>query len=183
MSTKYDSKRQRAIFFEIPLIKKDYLALKEYFGNRLEEYMLKNKTDDLLKNIIKFKDKRIAYIDFGHIPNISKFNKFVSELDGLEGVYLNNLYLSKIPNSIYNLSQIRYLELSGNNLKEISPNIKNLNNLEYLNLSNNPLLKLSKNILKLIKLKEIKLHNTNVNIDENIVKKMINKGLEVKFNI
>lgn len=73
--------------------------------------------------------------------------------------------MPKIPDVIYNLVNLKRLNVSENEIKEISPNIEGLQKLEMLNLSRNELDLLPTSICKLSKLRKLYVNDNNLNFD------------------
>ena len=179
MNTRYDSEKQRVIFLEVPLIKKDYTTLSEFFGNDLRNVLLEDKLENTMnKGAIAFKNKRVYAVNFRDIDfNKNKLDYLFQNLDGLEDVCLNDCKLGELPDGIYHLSKLKNLYLVNNNLKEISPEIKNLRNLEYLDLCHNYGLILPEEILELKKLQIVHLQGTRINSWDKIVENLKKKDV------
>ncbi len=88
---------------------------------------------------------------------------FLKELKNLRTLYLH-LYLTKIPESIFHLSSLKYLNLDDNQIKEISAGIMFLDGLKVLSVKDNYLYKVSDKIRFLLHLKELYLDN-NTHLD------------------
>lgn len=182
MKVKYDSERQRAIFLEIPLIREDYLALRESFGDSLIDIILADKLENFLeRGAIKFKNKRVYGIEFkGKELDINELGYLFQRLKGLEEVTLEDCKLTSLPDTTYLLPNLKKLCAENNFISEISSDIKNLKKLKSLDLNLNlGLADLPKEILRLNNLREIYLYNTGMNKNMEIVKKLRKKGIPV----
>jgi len=80
------------------------------------------------------------------------------------GLSLKNLGLEQIPENIYNLKELKILDLSLNKLRDISRSIGKLKYLEILYISHNLLSKLPKSVRRLKFLRELYLSNNQLTI-------------------
>ncbi|MHA1794336.1 MAG: leucine-rich repeat domain-containing protein [Promethearchaeota archaeon] len=80
----------------------------------------------------------------------------------LVGIFLDELGLDKIPETIYKFSGLKVLSLAGNNLKEIGEEICGLKDLELLNLENNDISKVHPCLLQLKNIGKINLSKNNL---------------------
>jgi Leucine-rich repeat (LRR) protein len=72
-------------------------------------------------------------------------------------------YLTSLPNSIGNLTNLTYLYCGNNNLTSLPDSIDNLTNLTLLNCDSNELITLPDSICNLTNLKELVFFNTYIN--------------------
>ena len=78
------------------------------------------------------------------------------------GLRLRNSNIEQVPEGVYNLKELKILDLSFNKLKEISKSIGKLNDLEILYLNYNLLTKLPTSLGNLRSLKELHLNNNQL---------------------
>ncbi len=69
------------------------------------------------------------------MKNLAKLEYFGLSLS--HGFFRHKWTISKLPKEIYELSELHYLELSGNDITKISPEITRLKKLKYLDLEDN----------------------------------------------
>lgn len=82
--------------------------------------------------------KIIAWADKNNIPQY-RLPRDTEELCNLDALYLNDLKLTYLPDSIGNLSQLTELYVGDNQLTHLPDSIGNLTNLRELNIHDNPL--------------------------------------------
>ncbi|OBX47721.1 leucine-rich repeat domain-containing protein [Moraxella nonliquefaciens] len=82
--------------------------------------------------------KIIAWADKNNIPQY-RLPRDTEELCNLDTLYLNDLKLTHLPDSIGNLSQLTKLDVRCNQLTHLPDSIGNLTNLRELNIHDNPL--------------------------------------------
>jgi leucine-rich repeat protein SHOC2 len=102
---------------------------------------------------------------------ITRLPDTIGNLSNLTYLNLSGNQLTILPDAIGNLSSLSGLELSENKLTELPSNIGNLNCLSYLNLCNNQLTKLPKDVCKLLHLSRLDLSNNKLSeLPENMSK-------------
>ena len=84
-------------------------------------------------------------------------------LFGSEDLYLSNLGLTSLPQSIRELRRLRHLDVSNNNLTLLPRSIGNLTRLERLDVSNNKLIFLPREIGELAELNYFNISNNELN--------------------
>jgi tetratricopeptide (TPR) repeat protein len=93
-----------------------------------------------------------------------------------KSIQLNRVGLNKIPNEIFDLSNLERLELFGNNISEIPIEITQLNSLKYLYLSVNPISEIPDYVFELESLEELRIADAKISIIPNTIGKA--KGLK-----
>jgi Leucine-rich repeat (LRR) protein len=199
------------------ITKKDYLewivGRKEIDVNKITDVILYDVTsdiltkynitnDDIINNLIKFKNLKKLYIDL----NLTQLPDSIGNLTNLIDLNLQNNKLSELPDSISNLKKLQKLtfysnnftnipdvifkltslislNFSSNNLTEIPDDIKYLNKLKELYLVNNNLSELPDSIKELNNLEELNLNETKFTIFPNVITKLSNlKILNFNYN-
>jgi Leucine-rich repeat (LRR) protein len=92
----------------------------------------------------------------------SIFESFKPDLTKLEISYNADCNLTQIPNGIFTLSSLKYLDLSCNNFVDFPSEIKLLKDLEYLDLNGNKIKEIGDEIGSLKKLSFLNLSNNNL---------------------
>ena len=106
-------------------------------------------------------------IELEYFSGEIKFHKcdlVFNHLGYVVGLSLKNLGLEQIQKNIYNLKELKILDLSLNKLRNISRSIRKLKNLEILYIHHNLLSKLPKSIGRLKSLRELYLSNNQLTI-------------------
>ncbi|MCB0529963.1 MAG: 50S ribosome-binding GTPase, partial [Saprospiraceae bacterium] len=85
------------------------------------------------------------------IQSVIESDKNNKELD------LSNFSLSEIPQDVFKISKLEYLNLDNNSIKNIPDEISNLKNLRFLSLKHNEIENLSKSILNINNLSTLEL--------------------------
>ena len=155
------------------------------------EYQLATDLEQLNSNItaLDLRDKTIRKIDSnilinnqlkvlligkGFLGNIEAliselvFNRdsLYSENNAFFKTFFNMLPIEDVPSEIDKLSNLVYLDLSGNRLKSLPTEMENLTKIEVLNLSDNDLKFLTFNPVKLAKIKSLNLSNNPIPKEE-----------------
>lgn len=183
METRYDSKNQSAVIFEVPVCERDYDALKSFFGERLFYVLAQDKLDNgLEKGAVKFKGGKVYGVDFRDVTiHKDRLEGLFSGLKDLEIISLNGCYLKELPTSVYGLSNLKELYFMDNRVKEISSEIKNLKSLETMDLHANYDLKIPEEILELGNLKYLVVDSKSLlNGSKNVIEKLKEKGCLVQ---
>jgi len=147
------------------------------FLSKIEElYISVSNLKEIPTSILKLNSlKKLSFGTnyIGVIPigtnNIEVIPSAIQDLPKLEELYLNNNLIKEVPNELFNLPNLKKLELSNNKIEVIPPTIKNLINLEEINLYNNKLKEVSNEIFNLPNLKILKL-NHNPSLDIKMIK-------------
>ena len=77
----------------------------------------------------------------------------------MESLTIKSRIIESIPDSLYNLSSLKHLDLSGNKVKNLSEDISKLENLEFLDVSQNQLESIPDALSKMTSLKDIIVYN------------------------
>lgn len=135
----------------------------------------KNITDDVLEEIFNDpqcfeKLKEIRCLDLSE-NKITKLPERIWELTNLTSLAVSHNQIEEISNNIGNLKQLEFLHLNNNKIKTLPENIDQLEALNELNLHVNIIEKLSENICKLTNLIFLNIsHNPIERLPENICK-------------
>jgi len=97
-----------------------------------------------------------------------------SSLKQLEEFALSSNYIKSIPESIYEIPNLKDLDFEGNNISVISPNIKKLKKLESIGLGRTGIMRLPIEMTSLPKLKEIYTNDTMKYIPKPLLKYLQN---------
>jgi Leucine-rich repeat (LRR) protein len=89
-------------------------------------------------------------------------------------LYLSDSFSGKIPEYVFNLTQLTLLYLSENEIKEIPNKIENLTSLEELTLNDNSIKELPKEVGKLTNLKKLYLSNNKISKISDEISKLTN---------
>jgi Leucine-rich repeat (LRR) protein len=114
-------------------IEKDFEEINIELGEKGEIKTNKEKRFKITKNACKDFD----FIDASQ--TIHPLDYALKNKQEVRKVNASNLSLEKLPNGLYRISKLNYLDLSNNNLSELSPKIERLQYLKTLNLANNKL--------------------------------------------
>ena len=88
--------------------------------------------------------------------------KKIEICEKLTHLYIPNINLASIPHYIWNMDNLKVLDISYNNIKNIPPALFSLFELTTLNLSNNPIESIPSEIYLLKNLHELSLSNTSI---------------------
>lgn len=131
-------------------------------SNKIKEIYLYEPNYDSLKDMNAFENLEELCIRFYQAETLPEE---IWNLEKLKKLKLDQCEVSTIPNSIKNLTNLEYLNLSCK-IKTLTPEISKLKNLKVLNLKRSYLLKKITNLPK--SLNHLVLSNENLNINEEI---------------
>ncbi len=167
---KNDYPEYKSAYVDKPIVSADIIIAKQKHGGSnltvkldllkdmaifyMQEKLEETKKQEIFKEIDEIlKDYEEGYKYRYGLP----FKKeYYIDLDIIDAYELN---LSKIPNEIYKLKDLRILRLQKNNLTSLSKKISTFKNLETICLCDNKLTKLPKNLITLKNLTELGLCN------------------------
>ncbi len=112
--------------------------------------ILKNGLTEIPENILQ--QKQLVYLDLSGNNNFSTLPKKFYNLTNLRYLDLSACKIDNLSPEIEKLTKLTYLNLSGNQLTSLPPEIGKLTKLTYLNLSGNQLTSLPPEVGKLINL-------------------------------
>jgi hypothetical protein len=115
----------------------------------------KDKEIPQLENLKKLEEVKLSF-------SLSKFPNQLLTLKNLKNIDLSYNEISKIPNEIANLKNLESINLTYNEITQLPEEFGNLENLKYLNLNNNKLTKFPKQIGNLKKLEELYISFNNI---------------------
>lgn len=127
--------------------------------------------ESINNNFISLNNSQVTEINIEQKIDIKNL-ELIAEFNELQSLRVSG-FLTKIPESFYNLKQLNYLNLSNNFIEEISNKIKNLNNLRTLSLESNRIFKIPKKINRLTELK-------NLMLNDNLISKLPKEIFEIK---
>ncbi len=110
----------------------------------------------------KYKDKYKLNHQLTLLKQKINYKESIYELHDLRALNLHNNQLKELPPMIGQLANLRRLDLDNNQLKELPPTIGTLTNLQYLHLYNNQLKELPSTIGQLTNLQYLYLHNNQL---------------------
>ena len=177
--------------------------MKRYIKKLLRESLIREElSDDEMNNLKRFIDSgdegniEMAFmIASGHGEDIENellvywynsirgTNLTWDEMRNLKKLYLDDMELTSLPESIENLTNLEWLHLGYNKLETLPDSIVNLKNLEKLWLYQNKLTSLPEDMDKLTNLNYLVLHNNPIS-DEEIerIKKLLpNTDIETEL--
>jgi Leucine-rich repeat (LRR) protein len=135
----------------------------------IKNYITINYIEETLKEVeYKVLDGLVVDLDLDFISNdtygwkiLKYLSEFISVMGNLNKLRLKSNKIGKIPDSIFSLNSITYLDLSHNNLNELQDLFKNLKSLKHLNLGYNQISKIPPSIgsIKNLKLLDLKHNN------------------------
>jgi Leucine-rich repeat (LRR) protein len=113
--------------------------------------------------------KRLRMLDLGH-NLLTRLPEELSELDGLSDfLYLHDNRLTSLPDSLEQLTKLRYLNISQNEFEVFPQCISNMSGLIELRISDNDLISLPDSVGRLSQLRELHLRNNKlVSLPESI---------------
>jgi Leucine-rich repeat (LRR) protein len=120
--------------------------------------------DDIFQLIYKcINVKKIKTFET-YTNNVPNGIKVLQNLEILIITY--NIHITNITEELYELINLKYLDISNNGLKTLSPNINKLVNLKYLNISNNEIFNIPKEIGDLVLLQQLYIYmDTALDLD------------------
>ena len=111
---------------------------------------------------MRYNDPAIPVADLLTVSNFMELHveipvdvEDVCNLHTLEVLYLNDLGLTELPESIGNMKQLRELHLWGNELKTLPDSVRKLKNLRLINISGNDFSTIPKELLSLPNLQRV----------------------------
>lgn len=121
----------------------------------------------------------------GNLEKLSKWlDKYgeditADELDHYDALYLNDHDIDEIPESIGAMTNLKFLELAGNNIVSLPETFGQLSNLKDLDLSDNRISRLPNSFTKLQRLETLYLKNNPIRQD--VVNKLQKEMPKVKI--
>jgi Leucine-rich repeat (LRR) protein len=152
-----------------------------YGKNKSELKLTESDVNNLFKELIANKEKVLnLYLDG---VGITKIPNSINELSNL--TFLSLLYndITNIPDELCSLKNLKTLSLSYNNISALPECIGSMSNLSNLYLSNNPITNLPDSIINLDKLQELNLKDTGIKkTDKNTIEQLENICKKTKNN-
>ena len=105
---------------------------------------------------IRYNDAAVSLAELRTVSNLMELRveipinvEDICNLNNLEVLYLNDLGLTSLPDSLGNLASLKELHLWGNELKTLPDSVRKLKNLRLINISGNDLTTIPKALLSL----------------------------------
>jgi len=142
--------------------------------NQISEYTIPRIKSDLL-------DLEEINLNSNISSSTCEFNSTLAS--NFKNEYIQRVKIKTIPKEIFNLKNIKKIDLSNNNLSFVPKEISNFENLTSLNLSHNNINLLPDSLDKLISLEELNISYNKLNIlPDNIIQLINLKYLFMKNN-
>ena len=135
--------------------------LQSVFGPDTFKLSYTAKDSRILKYIICDKDTLVIDLKNKKVRSLEELKK-IKICEKLTHLYVPNMNLTSIPQYIWNMDNLKVLDISYNNIKNIPPALFSLFELTTLNLSNNPIESIPSEIYLLKNLHELSLSNTSM---------------------
>ncbi len=104
--------------------------------------------------------KKLILKDFTN----KKMPYWMGKLSNLEYLDLSGNFLEEIPDNLEGLTNLKYIDLGSNKLKDLPKSFTHLKSLETIGLSDNQLKELPKELLMLNNIRAIKLNRNNIRL-------------------
>lgn len=181
-SLSYEDRRKQAYehFFDPIKKAKESTRIQSYLGLRGLSYLPENPTYREKFNGIKDLDS-LTYLSIRNY-GFEEFPLFVTELDKLENLIIEDAKFTNIPDEIENLSGLKELKISAN-LQDLPSTMMNFKSLEKVSLNGNKFDNVPEVIKEWTSLKRLKINSNGLEaIPSGITFPESLKGIELSYN-